>query len=141
MTALLYSSKLTKEEKLSIDKSVLENRLAVRNFVKKVYGKSEVIVISTRLGILILFSGTENVDEIRLSTLPQVPIMKLDSRIDSAKFISSNAISQNKRTFIQISQIDKTCVEHPENSLDGLLELRGEDMNPLTKILFKIVLI
>ena len=70
MTVLLYSSKLTKEEKLSIDKSVLENRLAVRNFVKKVYGKSEVIVISTRLGILILFSGTENVDEIRLGTLP-----------------------------------------------------------------------
>ncbi len=144
MTALLYvsySSKLTKEEKLSIDKSVLENRLAVRNFVKKVYGKSEVSVITTTLGILILFSGIENVDEIRLGTLPQVPIMKLDSRIDSAKFVSRNVVSQNERTFIQISQIDKTCVEHPKNSLDGLLELRGGDLNPLTKVLFKIVLI
>jgi hypothetical protein len=67
--------------------------------------------------------------------------MKLDSRIDSAKFVSSNVISQNEKTFIQISQIDKTCVEHSENSLDGLLEIRGEDLNPLTKVLFKIVLI
>jgi hypothetical protein len=144
MTALLYvsySSKLTKEEKLSIDKSVLENLLAVRNFVKKVYGKSEVTVISTTLGILILFSGIENIDEIRLGTLPQAPIMKLDSRIDSAKFVLSNVVSQNERTFTQISQIDKTCVEHPKNSLDGLLELRGGNLNPLTKVLFKIVLI
>jgi hypothetical protein len=65
MTALLYvsySSKLTKEEKLCIGKSVLENHLAVRNFVKNVYVKSEIIVISTTLGILILFSGIENVD-------------------------------------------------------------------------------
>jgi hypothetical protein len=82
MTSLLYisySSKLTKEDKLSIDESVLDNRLAVRNFVKKVYGKSGVIFISSTLGILILFSGVENVDEIRLGTLPQVPIMKLQN--------------------------------------------------------------
>jgi hypothetical protein len=144
MTSLLYisySSKLTKEDKLSIDKSVLYNRSAVRNFVKKVYGKSGVIFISSTLGILILFSGIENVDEIRLGTLPQVPLIKLDSRIDSAKFVSSNLVSQDERTFIQISQIDKTCVEHPENSLDEFLELRGGDLNPLTKVLFKIVLI
>jgi hypothetical protein len=67
--------------------------------------------------------------------------MKLDSRINSAKFVSSNLVFQDERTFIQISQIDKTCVEHPENSLDELLKLRGGDLNPLTKVLFKIVLI
>lgn len=57
MTALLYishSSKLTEDEKLDIDTSVLENRVAVLKFVKKVYVKGKVIVISTAFGIFIL---------------------------------------------------------------------------------------
>jgi hypothetical protein len=111
MSSLLYvsySSKLTKEEKLSIDRSVLQNRLAVRKFPKKVCVKGKVVVITTTLGILVLFFGIENVDEIRLSKLHQAPIMK---------------------------------VEHPENSLDELFKVRGEDLTPLAKVLFKIVLI
>lgn len=59
MTALLYishASKLPENEKLDIDTSVLENRVAVLKFVKKVYGKGKVIVISTTCGIFILVS-------------------------------------------------------------------------------------
>ena len=45
MSALLYysySSKLTGAEKLTIDKKVTGNRVAVIKFVKKVYGKGNV---------------------------------------------------------------------------------------------------
>lgn len=136
MTALLYisySSKLSEADKLAIDKSVFENRLAVSKFVKKVSGKSKVIVISTTLSILILFSGIEKVDAIRLSTLPQAPIIKLDSRVGSVKFVSSKLIPKNKKTL----QIDKTCVKN----LDRILDLRGGDLSPLSKFLFRLVFI
>lgn len=59
MTSLLYysySSGLSKEDKLAIDKSVFENRLAVSKLLKKVHGKGKVVVISTALGILKLKS-------------------------------------------------------------------------------------
>lgn len=144
MTALLYisySSGLSEADKLAIDKSVFENRLSVRKFVKKVSVKSKRIVISTTLGILILFSVIENVDAVGLPPMPQAPIMKLDSRVGSVKFVSSSVIPQNKITFIEVSQIDKTCVEDTENNLDRLLEVRGGDLSPLSKVLFRILLI
>jgi len=144
MNALLYVSyslKLTEEEKLTIDKSVLQNRLTVKKFVKNVYVKSEIIVVSTTLGILILSSEIGNVDEIRLNTLFQPPIIKLGSRIDSPKFVFNDVIFPNEKTFIQILQIDKTCVQNPENSLNELLKIRAGNLSPLTKVLFKIVLI
>ena len=144
MNSLLYVSyslKLTEEEKLTIDKSVLQNRLTVKKFVKNIYVKSGIIVVSTTLGVLILSSEIGNVDEIRLNTLFQPPIIKLGSRIDSPKFVFNDVISLNEKTFIQILQIDKTCVQNPENSLNELLKIRAGNLSPLTKVLFKIVLI
>lgn len=60
---------------------------------------------------------------------PQTPIIKLDSRVDSFHFVSSNVIPYNK-----------TCVEDTENNLDKLFELRGGDFNldALSKSLFRI---
>lgn len=51
-----YSSNLTEEEQLDIDRSVLENRRAVIKFAKKVYVNGKTIVISTAFGICVLIS-------------------------------------------------------------------------------------
>ena len=59
MTLFFYisqSSKLTEEDKLDIDKSVLENREVVIKFVNKMYHKGNVNVLSTAFGIFILVS-------------------------------------------------------------------------------------
>ena len=83
MSALLYysySSGLSEAEKLAIDKSVCDNRQAVWIFLNKVQDKSKVIVFSTTLGIVVLFSGMRNVGTIGLSVLPQAPIVILDTR-------------------------------------------------------------
>ncbi len=84
MTALLYisySSGLSEADKLAIDKSVFENRLAVRKFVRKVHGKGKVVVVFTALGIVILFSGMGNADAMGLTPIHQAPIMRSNSRI------------------------------------------------------------
>ena len=76
MSALLYYSylsKLTEAEKLTIDKEVSGNRVAVIKFVKKVYGKGKVIVISTTLGILILVSIPKNAEGIGVPVKPPSP--------------------------------------------------------------------
>jgi hypothetical protein len=64
--------------------------LAVRKFLKKVRVKGKVVVISTVLGIMIFFSGVENVDAMGLTRMPQAPIMRLDNKIVSTKFVPSN---------------------------------------------------
>lgn len=72
MSALLYysySSKLTEVEIIKIDKEVVANRLAVSQFVKKVYGKGKVIVISTALGLFILVSTPKNANAIGVTFL------------------------------------------------------------------------
>ena len=69
MNSLLYVSyslKLTEEEKLTIDKSVLQNRLTVKKFVKNIYVKSGIIVVSTTLGVLILSSEIGNLSLIHI---------------------------------------------------------------------------
>jgi len=79
MTALLYysySSKLTEAEKLTIDKEVIGNRVAVIEFVKKVYGKGKVIVISTAFGILVLVSTPKNAEGIGVPVTPPARIMR-----------------------------------------------------------------
>ena len=87
------------------DKSVFENRVAVRKFIRKSFGKGKVIVISTALGIIIFFYGVENVDAMGLSPVPQAPIMRLENRIVSTKFVPSNVNlniqKQDKISFIR----------------------------------------
>lgn len=46
-SAISHTSELSEVDKLAINKSVFENRLAVRKFLKKVRVKGKVIVIST----------------------------------------------------------------------------------------------
>jgi hypothetical protein len=58
--------------------------------------------------MVILVSGMENVDAIGLCS----------------KVVYSNVIPQNKISFREVSQIDKTFLPHRENSLETLSQLR-----------------
>lgn len=149
MTGLLYysySSKLTKAEKLTIDKEVNENRVAVINFFKKVYSKRKVIVISTTLGILILVSTPKNVESIgvRVPVTPPNSIMRqfTESVPTYARLIVEK---QDKVTFLKnekVYQSDKIYSGLSENrisTVDEILELRGGEINPLIKILFRLI--
>lgn len=97
MTALFYisySSRLSEADKLAIDKSVLENRLTVKKFVKKVYGKGKVVVVSAALGLVIVFYRREDADAMSLTPMSQAtmtPIMRINNRIRSTKVVRSNA--------------------------------------------------
>lgn len=67
--------------------------------------------------LIVTVNATNNkyisvINAIGLSSLSQAPIMKLDTRVGSVKFAPSKVIPKNKITFIEVSQIDKTCVEH-----------------------------
>lgn len=126
MTALLYisySSGLSEADKLAIDKSVFENRLAVRKFVRKIHGKGKVVVVSTALGILILFSGMGNADAMGLTPIHQAPIMKSNSRIKSTKFVPSN-VRLNSNLVNYVYMMDEHFIRTPEVS-KLIKELRG----------------
>ncbi len=59
---------MTEAEKLTIDKKVRENRVAVIEFVKKIYGKGKVsvstITLATTVGILVLVSMPKKVEAV-----------------------------------------------------------------------------
>ena len=127
LRSISHTSELSEVDKLAINKSVFENRLAVRKFLKKVRVKGKVIIISTALGIMIFFSGVENVDAMGLTLMPQAAIMRLDNQIVSTKFVPSNVRlniqKQDKITFIRsrelpvcIYMMDKRFLNTPEVS-------------------------
>ena len=149
MTAFLFysiSSKLTEEEKRDIDRSVLKNRVGVSKFVKKVYGKGKVIVISTTFGIVIFCSGIENSNAIGLSAMPQAPVMRQSTEIVPS-YEKLTVEKQNKISFLKnerVPQSDQIYFDLSENrisTVDKIVELRGGDMSPLTRVLFRILLI
>ena len=149
MTLLFYishSSKLTEEEKLDIDKSVLKNREAVIKFVKKMHHKGKVSVFSTEFGIFILVSTPKNASDIGFGSpsMHQAPIMK-----DSTEVIPTCAIltvkKQDKITLIENERVFKSDQIHfdlSENrisTIDTILELRSGDISPLVQVLLKII--
>jgi len=151
MSALLYysySSKLTKAEKLTIDKEVSGNRVAVIKFVKKVYGKGKVIGISTTLGILILVSTPKNAYGIGVRVTPPspAPIMRHSTEVVPS-YARFSVEKQDKITFLknervpQTDQIYSDLSENRISTVDKIVELRGGDINPLTKALFRLILI
>lgn len=149
MTALLYishSSKLTEDEKLDIDTSVLENRVAVLKFVKKVYVKGKVIVISTAFGIFILVSTPKNAEGIGVPLTPSAPIMRHSTEVVPS-YARLTVEKQDKITFLknervpQSDQIYSDLSENRISTVDKIVELRGGDMSPLTKALFRLILI
>lgn len=143
MTALLYysySSGLSGAEKFAIDKSVFSNRQAVWMFLNKVPGKSKVIVISTTLVVVILFSGMQNVNPMGLSPLPQTPIMRLDTRNAYTNVgrsgISIHARKQDKVLFLRnrellpfVYMIDEGFIRNQEVS-KLIKQLRGGSWTP-----------
>ena len=150
MTALLYysiSSKLTEAEKLTRDK-VSGNRVAVIKFVKKVYGKGKVIVISTTLGIVILVSTPKNAEGIGVPVTPPspAPIMRHSTEVVPS-YARLSVEKQDKITFLknervpQTDQIYSNLSENRISTVDKIVELRGGDMSPLTKALFRLFLI
>ena len=147
MTSLLYySSGLSKEDKLAINKSVFENRLAVSKLLKKVHGKGKVIFISSTLVVVIFFSKMGNADAVSLIPMPQDPIMKLDSRIKSVptnvRLNFQNQVYKMDEGFIKNQEVKQTYLELTENyiaNIDTLFELRGGDLNPFTKVFFRIL--
>jgi len=76
-----------------MDKSVLENRLAVKRLVQKVYGKGKVVVVCAAVGLVIVFSIASEADAIGFTPMPQAPITRIDNRIGSSnnKVVPSNA--------------------------------------------------
>ena len=147
MSALLYysySSKLTEAEKLTIDKEVSVNRVAVIKFVKKVFGKGKVIVISTTLGILILVSTPKNAEGIGVSvTFPSPAAIMRHSTEVVPSYARLSVEKQDKITFLK-TQTDKIYSDLSENrisTVEKIVELRGGDMSPLTKALFRLILI
>lgn len=151
MSALLYysySSKLTEAEKLTIDKEVSGNRVAVIKFVKKVYGKGKVIVISTTLGIVILVSTPKNAEGIGVPVTPPspAPIMRHSTEVVPS-YARLSVEKQDKITFLknervpQTDQIYSDLSENHISTVDKIVELRGGDMSPLTKALFRLILI
>lgn len=151
MTALLYishSSKLTEEEKRDIDTLVLENRVAVSKFVKKVYCKGKLIVISTAFGILILVSIPKNAEGIGMPLTPPVPAPIIRHSTESVPTYARLTVEkQYKITFIKNERVTQTdqlysgLSENRISTVDKIVELRGGDMSPLTKALFKIIVI
>lgn len=141
-----YSSKLTEKEKLDIDTSILENRVAAIKFVKKVYGKGKVIVISTILGIFILVSTPQNAEGIGVLLTSPVARMRHSTQVvpSHAKITVEKqdkiTFLKNERVF-QNNQIYSDLAKNRTNTLDGLVELRSEDINALTKALFRIILL
>jgi hypothetical protein len=100
MTSFLYisySSGFSEQDKFNIDKSVFKNRLAVRKFFKKIRVDRKLIVISTALGMMILFSKMENVDAMGLTHMPKASIMRLDNQIVSNKFVPSKVRLDTKK--------------------------------------------
>jgi hypothetical protein len=84
MTSLLYIShpaKLTDDEKRYIDTSVLENRVAVRKFVKKVYVKRKGIFIGTVFWIFILVSTPKDAKGIGMLSTPSAPIIMHSTKV------------------------------------------------------------
>ena len=149
MTALLYysySSKLTKAEKLAIAEEVSANRTKLIEKTIKVYGKVKVIVISTILVILILVSTPKNAEGIGMSVTPQVHIMRqsTESVPTYARLIVEK---EDKISFLKnekVSQSDQIYFDLPENrisTVDKIVELRGGDMSPLTRALFRLIVI
>ena len=149
MTALLYysySSKLTEAEKLAIAEEVSANRTKLIEKTIKVYGKVKVIVISTTLVILILVSTPKNAEGIGMSVTPQVHIMRqsTESVPTYARLIVEK---EDKISFLKnerVSQSDQIYFDLPENrisTVDKIVELRGGDMSPLTRALFRLFVI
>lgn len=151
MTAFLYisySSGLTQSDELAIDVSVLENRTAITNFVRKVGGKARIRVISSGLAILILVSAPKNSKAIGLPLTPPASIMVMRH---SAEIVPSYtrliAERQNTITLLkngrvpQSDQIYSDLSENRSSSVDEALDLRGGDMAPLTEILFRLLMI
>ena len=98
MTALLYysySSGFSEVEKLAIDKCVFNNREYLLICLKRLPGKSKII----------LFSRAKNVDTIRLSQLPQAPIVRLYTGNTYSNFgrrgISIHGQKQDKVLFLR----------------------------------------
>ena len=149
MSSLLYysySSKLTKAEKLTIDKEVIGNRVAVIEFIKKVYGKGKVIVISTAFGIFILVSTPKNAEGIGVPVRSPAPIIRHSPEVIPS-YARLTVEKQDKITFLKnerVPQSDQTYFDLPENrinTVDKMVELRGGNMSPLTKALFRLILI
>ena len=141
MTYFNYCIGLSKAERQIVDKEVFLNRI-------KFFKKGKVIVISTGLGIVILFSGMENVEAIGLTAMPEAPIMR------STEFVPSYAKltveKEEKISFVrkeEVREIDQTyfdLFDLPENrtkTVNELVKLRGGDMSPLTRALFRLLLI
>ncbi len=140
---------MTEAEKLTIDKEIIGNRVAVLEFVKKVYGKRKVIVISTGFGIFLLVSTPKNAEGIGEPLTPPAPIMR--QMRHSTEVVPSYARltveKQDKITFLknervpQSDQIYSDLSENRISTVDKIVELRGGDMSPLTKALFRLILI
>lgn len=99
MTALLfisYSSGLTKEDKLIINKSVFKNREAVcvvvRDIRRNVNDKAKKLIIVISLTSVIWFNSLESAEAIGLNILPTPtvrvqPSYQHDSKVEIAKVI------------------------------------------------------
>lgn len=151
MSALLYysySSKLIEAEKLRIDKEVIRNRVAVLGFVKKVYGRGKVIVVSTAFGVFILVSTPKNAEgiDVPMTPLSPAPIMRHSTKVVPS-YARLSVEKQEKTTFLKnerVLQSDQTHFDLPKNrtnTVDKIVELRGGEMSPLTKPLFRLMLI
>ena len=113
MTALLYIShswKLTEEEKLNIDTLVLENRVAVIKFVKKVYVKGKVIVISTAFGIFILVSTPKNTEGIGVPLMLPALIMKHSTEVVPS-YTRLTVEKQDKITFLKNERVPPKVIK------------------------------
>lgn len=139
-----YSSKLTEVGILEIDKRVVANRLALNKFVKKVYGKVKVIVITNCIGLFILVSTPKNVNAIGVTVRPQIPIMRQSIEVVPS-YARRTIKKEYKIAFIKNKEIDGTSFGLPKNhmtTINNLVKLRGGDISPLTKvILFRFFLI
>ena len=135
-------------KKLTIDKEVSGNRVAVVKFVKKVYGKRKVIVISTTLGILILVSIPKNAEGIGVPVTPPspAPIMRHSTEVVPS-YARLSVEKQDKITFLKnerVPQTDQIYSDLSENlisTVDKIVLLRGGGMSPQTKALFRLILI
>ena len=107
------------------------------------YVKGKVIVISTALGLFILVSTPKNANAIGVTVRPQVPIMRHSTEVVRS-YARLTVEKQDKITFIKNKEIDRTDFDLPENrmsTVDKLVKLRGGDMSPRTKALFRLILI
>lgn len=139
---LAYNSELSEVDKLAIDKSVFENRLAIANLFKKVYFKSKVLIISTSVGLFILISAPKNIGAVGLSGIPQAPIMKPYNCIGSTKSCVPGytrlSIETSDKTFFELSQGQDRITN---TNVDELVKLRGGDLSPLLELLRLILIV